>query len=178
MSTFPNFPPVEARASCAARRPVRRVWLLAGLAPAVALLSTTALTSTEAQAQAQNSTGLSTIVVESSRQKPRPARVRQSRSRTGRGAGTEPAPSRPIEPGYVATLSGDAIASRALGTSDSGALISDIPGGAAWGAGGVSSLPAINGLGADRVQVAINSMLISPACPNEMNPPLSFVNPR
>ena len=57
-------------------------------------------------------------------------------------------------------------------------LISDIPGGAAWGAGGVSSLPAINGLGADRVQVAINSMLISPACPNEMNPPLSFVNPQ
>jgi iron complex outermembrane receptor protein len=41
----------------------------------------------------------------------------------------------------------------------------------------VSSLPSINGLGADRVQVAINSMLISPACPNEMNPPLSFVNP-
>ncbi len=55
--------------------------------------------------------------------------------------------------------------------------MNDIPGGAAWGAGGVSSLPAINGVGADRVQVAINSMLISPACPNEMNPPLSFVNP-
>lgn len=32
-------------------------------------------------------------------------------------------------------------------------------------------------MGADRVQVAVNSMLISPACPNEMNPPLSFVNP-
>ncbi|QUS39679.1 TonB-dependent receptor [Tardiphaga alba] len=66
---------------------------------------------------------------------------------------------------------------RALSSSDSASLVSDLPGGAAWGAGGVSSLPAINGMGADRVQVAVNSMLISPACPNEMNPPLSFVNP-
>jgi len=154
------------------------VWLLASLAPAVALLSTTALTPTPAQAQAQNSTGLSTIVVESSRQKPRPARA----GRAARTPAVAPAPSEAVEvkvePGYAATLSGEAITSRALGTSDSGSLISDIPGGAAWGAGGVSSLPAINGVGADRVQVAINSMLISPACPNEMNPPLSFVNPQ
>ena len=66
---------------------------------------------------------------------------------------------------------------RGLSSSDSASLVTDLPGGAAWGAGGVSSLPAINGFGADRLQVAINSMLISPACPNEMNPPLSFVNP-
>ena len=66
---------------------------------------------------------------------------------------------------------------RGLSSSDSAGLVTDLPGGAAWGAGGVSSLPAINGFGADRLQVAINSMLISPACPNQMNPPLSFVNP-
>lgn len=66
---------------------------------------------------------------------------------------------------------------RGLSSSDSASLVTDLPGGATWGAGGVSSLPAINGFGADRLQVAINSMLISPACPNEMNPPLSFVNP-
>ncbi|KQT08468.1 MULTISPECIES: TonB-dependent receptor [Bradyrhizobium] len=66
---------------------------------------------------------------------------------------------------------------RGLSSSDSASLVTALPGGAAWGAGGVSSLPAINGFGADRLQVAINSMLISPACPNEMNPPLSFVNP-
>jgi iron complex outermembrane receptor protein len=170
--------PVEGRAIGASRRAARPAWRLASLAPAVALLSTTALTSTEAQAQAQSSTGLPTIVVESSRQQPRAVRS----GRPARTPAVALAPSEAVEakvePGYVATLSGDAIASRALGTSDSGALIGDIPGGAAWGAGGVSSLPAINGLGADRVQVAINSMLISPACPNEMNPPLSFVNPQ
>ena len=41
----------------------------------------------------------------------------------------------------------------------------------------MSSLPAFNGFAADRNQVTINGMLISPACPNQMNPPLSFVNP-
>ena len=80
-------------------------------------------------------------------------------------------------PVTTATISGEAAFSRGLGTSDSASLVTDLPGGAAWGAGGVSSLPAINGFGADRLQVAINWMLISPACPNEMNPPLSFVNP-
>ncbi len=65
----------------------------------------------------------------------------------------------------------------ALSTSDSGALLTGVPGGAAWGAGGVSSLPAINGMGADRVQIDINGMTYGVACPNEMNPPLSFVNP-
>ncbi len=64
-----------------------------------------------------------------------------------------------------------------LWTSDSGSLFTRVPGGAAWGAGGVSSLPAINGMGADRVQIAINNMIFSPACPNEMNPPMSYVNP-
>ena len=80
-------------------------------------------------------------------------------------------------PADTATITANETFSRGLSTSDSASLINDIPGGATWGAGGVSGLPAINGMGADRVQVAVNGMLISPACPNEMNPPLSFVNP-
>ena len=76
-----------------------------------------------------------------------------------------------------ATVTVQTISNRSLSTGDSASLIADLPGGAAWGAGGVSSLPSINGIGADKNQVAINGMLISPACPNQMNPPLSFVNP-
>ncbi len=115
-----------------------------------------------APAHAQDApTSLPTIVVDA----PLPQNTRQS---AGEG-GTAPAD--------TATISNEQAFARSLGTSDSASLISDIPGGAVWGAGGVSSLPAINGMGADRIQVAINSMLISPACPNEMNPPLSFVNP-
>ncbi len=76
-----------------------------------------------------------------------------------------------------AAISGSTAAAATLVTSDSGSLLNRIPGGAAWGAGGVSSLPAINGMGADRVQIGIDGMLFGMACPNQMNPPLSFVNP-
>ncbi|KIZ40635.1 MULTISPECIES: TonB-dependent receptor [Rhodopseudomonas] len=127
-------------------------------------------------AAAQSADPLPTIVV-----RPSASRSRLRGERAAAPDVVRPAPAAPIAeldvPATTTTISGDMAVSRSLGTSDSAALIADIPGGAAWGAGGVSSLPAINGLGADRVQVAINSMLISPACPNEMNPPLSFVNP-
>lgn len=80
-------------------------------------------------------------------------------------------------PPPTASISGQQALSAALRTSDSASLVTDLPGGAVWGAGGISSLPAFNGFGADRNQVTVNGMLISPACPNQMNPPLSFVNP-
>ncbi|WPP04072.1 TonB-dependent receptor [Methylocella tundrae] len=83
----------------------------------------------------------------------------------------------PFIPADATTISGADAAKADLWSSDSASLIKDIPGGGAWGAGGVSSLPTVNGMGADRVQVSINSMLFAPACPNQMNPPLSFVNP-
>lgn len=41
----------------------------------------------------------------------------------------------------------------------------------------MSGLPAINGFGADRVQISVNGMLFGIFCPNEMNPPLSLLNP-
>jgi iron complex outermembrane receptor protein len=136
--------------------------------------------------QAQSATTVPPVVVEVQKPKPRAQRPRVSTPRQARqpasalSAGTQPAASTPAGlsvPANTATITGEAAFSRGLGTSDSAALVEDIPGGATWGAGGVSSLPALNGMGADRVQVAINSMLISPACPNEMNPPLSFINP-
>ncbi|OYX00644.1 MAG: TonB-dependent receptor, partial [Rhizobiales bacterium 32-66-8] len=96
-----------------------------------------------------------------------------STGETGSGWGTYV----PFLPADTATISARIARQSTLSNSDSGSLISRVPGGAAWGAGGVSSLPAVNGMGADRVQITINNMLFSPACPNEMTPPLSFVNP-
>jgi iron complex outermembrane receptor protein len=148
---------------------------------ALALLSATSLTPAAAYAQAANS--MPPIVVEAPKPRPKPRVVRPSRTTQRAPAvnAPNPVPPRnsegPVVPATTATISGEAAFSRGLGTSDSASLVNDIPGGAVWGAGGVSSLPAINGVGADRVQVAVNSMLISSACPNEMNPPLSFVNP-
>lgn len=82
-----------------------------------------------------------------------------------------------FSPADIALISGSEAQAATLWTSDSGSLLNRIPGGASWGAGGVSSLPAVNGMGADRVQVAVNGMLFGIACPNQMNPPFSFVNP-
>lgn len=139
------------------------------------------LTSTPAASAPQAEPSLPTIVVTA----PHPHHATRARPRRGAtpprtATAPDPQPSRQAEPPPPASagvVTQPNAFQRALSTSDSASLITDIPGGAVWGAGGVSSLPALNGFGADRLQVAINSMLISPACPNEMNPPLSFVNP-
>lgn len=135
----------------------------------LASASVAALAAVVVQAQAQTAQNLPTVNVEDVRD------TTPNQLAGGAGAAASSSPASLASP--PVTITGDSIFTRAAGTSDSASLVNDIPGGAAWGAGGVSSLPALNGQGADRVQVAINSMLISPACPNEMNPPLSFVNP-
>lgn len=62
-------------------------------------------------------------------------------------------------------------------TSDSASLLRDVPGVSLYGAGGVSSLPAIHGLADDRLRVKVDGMDLIAACPNHMNPPLSYVDP-
>lgn len=62
-------------------------------------------------------------------------------------------------------------------TSDTAALLRDTPGVALYGAGGVSSLPAIRGLADDRLRIKVDGMDLYAACPNHMNPALSYVDP-
>ncbi len=62
-------------------------------------------------------------------------------------------------------------------TSDSAELLRDVPGVSISGAGGVSGLPAIHGLADDRVRIEVDGMNLKPACPNHMNPALSYINP-
>ncbi|MBI5130459.1 MAG: TonB-dependent receptor plug domain-containing protein [Rhodopseudomonas palustris] len=174
---------MKSPSSSGFRRSVLVTSSLLSLPLALAALSAASLSPTPASAQAARD--LSTIVVEPSkpRQKPRAGRARTAPPRAPAVAAVNPLPPAPppeglVVPATATTITAGTAVARSLGTSDSASLVTDIPGGAVWGAGGVSSLPVLNGMGADRVQVAINSMLISPACPNEMNPPLSFVNPQ
>jgi iron complex outermembrane recepter protein len=74
-------------------------------------------------------------------------------------------------------LSGEAIQSQLPRTSDTAQLLTKVPGVSVFTSGGISSLPVINGLNDDRVKVLVNGMVISPACPNHMNPPLSYIDP-
>ncbi len=69
------------------------------------------------------------------------------------------------------------IAPRRASTSDSASLLKDIPGVSVYGAGGISSLPAVHGLADDRLRTLVDGMDLMSACPNHMNPALSFIDP-
>jgi iron complex outermembrane receptor protein len=62
-------------------------------------------------------------------------------------------------------------------TSDTASLLADQPGVSLYGAGGVSSLPAIHGMADDRVRVKVDGMDLVSSCPNHMNSPLSYLDP-
>ncbi|MCB1703903.1 MAG: TonB-dependent receptor [Halioglobus sp.] len=62
-------------------------------------------------------------------------------------------------------------------TSDSAALLRGLPGVTVYGAGGVSSLPVIRGLGDDRLRIKVDGMDLVSACGNHMNPPMSYIDP-
>jgi iron complex outermembrane receptor protein len=52
-----------------------------------------------------------------------------------------------------------------------------VPGVSLYGAGGVSSLPVIHGLADDRLRIKLDGMDLIAACPNHMNPALSYIDP-
>lgn len=62
-------------------------------------------------------------------------------------------------------------------TSDTARLLGEVPGVSLYGAGGVSSLPAIHGLADDRLRIKVDGMDLISACANHMNPPLSYIDP-
>lgn len=62
-------------------------------------------------------------------------------------------------------------------TSDTASLLQDVPGVAINPAGGVSGLPAVRGLADDRLRIKLDGMDLIAACPNHMNPALSYVDP-
>ncbi len=69
------------------------------------------------------------------------------------------------------------IAHRRAYTSDAARLLEDAPGVSLYTAGGVSSLPVINGLADDRLRIKVDGMDTIASCPNHMNSPLSYVDP-
>ena len=62
-------------------------------------------------------------------------------------------------------------------TSDSARLLTEVPGVAVSEAGAISGLPSIRGLSDDRLRVQVDGVDLMPACPNHMNPALSYIAP-
>ena len=77
-------------------------------------------------------------------------------------------------PAASTILAGEAIAGQRATTSAVATLLTVPPGVSIDQAGGVSALPAINGLADDRVKILVNGMAVTSACGNHMNPPLSY----
>ena len=69
------------------------------------------------------------------------------------------------------------LAPKLSATSDTASLLQDVPGLSLYGAGGVSSLPAIHGLADDRLRIKVDGMDLIASCPNHMNPALSYIDP-
>ncbi len=80
-------------------------------------------------------------------------------------------------PLFGSSLTGDALNARRFGTNDTASLLDGIPGVSLYTGGGVSSLPVINGLADDRLKITVDGMSITAACPNHMNPALSYIDP-
>jgi len=75
------------------------------------------------------------------------------------------------------TVDSSHIAAQRAATSDTTALLGDVPGVAISSAGGVSGLPVIHGLADDRNRIKIDGMDLISACANHMNSPLSYIDP-
>ncbi|MBT9460970.1 MAG: TonB-dependent receptor [Rugosibacter sp.] len=86
-------------------------------------------------------------------------------------------PSISIPDPFSNTLTPASLASQRAATSDTASLLRDIPGVSLYGAGGVSSLPAIHGLADGRLRIKIDGADLVASCPNHMNSPLSYLDP-
>lgn len=83
-----------------------------------------------------------------------------------------------IQPAPAASsVTSNSLAPMRAATSDSASLLRDIPGVSLYGAGGVSSLPAIHGMADDRLRIKVDGMDLISACGNHMNPPMSYIDP-
>ena len=69
------------------------------------------------------------------------------------------------------------LAAQRAASSDAASLLKNIPGVSLYGAGAVSSLPAIHGLADDRLRIKVDGMDLIASCPNHMNPALSYLDP-
>ncbi|MFT8590671.1 MAG: TonB-dependent receptor [Acetobacter orientalis] len=64
-----------------------------------------------------------------------------------------------------------------LSSPDTSSLFRNQPGFSSYGGGRLANLPVLNGMADDRVATVVDGMRIEPACPNHMNPALSYIDP-
>lgn len=75
------------------------------------------------------------------------------------------------------TLSPAALSRHRTASSDTARLLEASPAFSSNSAGGISSLPALRGQANDRLRISVDGMDLMYACPNHMNPVLSYIDP-
>lgn len=78
---------------------------------------------------------------------------------------------------HLQSLSAEEFKKLSSATSDTASLLSMMAGVSVHQAGAVSSMPVIRGLSDDRLRIKVDGMDMVAACPNHMNPPLSYMAP-
>ena len=84
------------------------------------------------------------------------------------------APAGTATPEILVEAEADALAAGRISSSDTASLLSGVD---SAQAGGVSGRPMIHGLGDDRIRILVNGVPVAAACPMQMNPPLSYIDP-
>ncbi len=82
----------------------------------------------------------------------------------------------PLDIAVKDNITSHEISTKQAQVSDTAKLLEDTAGVSLQTGGGVSSLPIINGLNDNRIKVDVNGITINSACPNHMNPPLSYID--
>ena len=150
---------------------------------AALLLPASALFASTARAQQSQGSTLPPVVVQQKKNKP----VKKPAQSQAQVAAPAPAPAEAAQreadqsiaaaPANSTTINSDAIADKKPATNDTAQLFSGTPGVAFATNGGVSSWPAIHGLADERVRTELDGMPLTSACPNHMNPVLSYADP-
>lgn len=81
----------------------------------------------------------------------------------------------PESPSEIITVNG--VRRRISSSPDVTELFRRSLGFSSYSAGGVSALPVLNGMADDRVATMVDGVRIAAACPNHMNPALSYIDP-
>lgn len=101
-------------------------------------------------------------------------RIEATQSENASSEGTQAGRFTPLS---AASVSAQELMQMRTTTSDTASLFKNVPGFSLVKAGGVSNLPVLNGFADDRLRVLVNGMALSSACPNHMNPALSYIDP-
>ena len=81
------------------------------------------------------------------------------------------------QPLGTSLLSKGALQSKASSVTETAQFLDGLPGVSLYSAGGFSSLPTLRGMNDDRINTLVDGVPLIAACPNHMNPILSYVQP-